>query len=225
VFGDAELGVARHGRPPLDVEDPARDAGNAVDRRRLGHRLDEVRADGGDVRREPARVLQRPDAASDGRTDPFGEPELPVGVVDVEGAVVRRDRRVLRLVDAGQEPAAFELSDQNLGLDERLCAAHVAGREAVGEPVDEVGDGVVARDRVVDFDVAVGVFRDGALADPEEVGDLALRPTALAEFARKQRPERRQELLDDDLLEEPHLSSCAPPNSSSDWIREACGPV
>jgi len=105
----------------------------------------------------------------------------------------------------GEEvPAGLEFADQHLEFDQGLHRGYFAGRQSRSEFLDEVADALVGGDAIVDGHVAVGVLRDGALADAEHLCDLALREAALPKITGQQRSDGGQELVHDDFFDELH---------------------
>ncbi len=139
--------------------------------------------------------------------------------MDAETRAVIGEFRHGLLVELGEQvPAGLEIADQDLDLDKRLHGRDLAGRQSGAEFVDEIQHPVVRGDAVVDRHVAVGVLRDGALADAEHVGDLALREASLSEITGEQRADGRKELVYDDFFDELHS---LPDGTAGDGI--TCG--
>ncbi len=218
----AELRVARDGQLAFDVEETAGDARHIVDVRRVWRRLDEVRADVGNQLRNTGSAFEHDQPTAHRSQHAFGRSQLAVGVVDREVPGPARQFRHRLCVERREDITPLEPADQDLQLDEGLHLGHFAGGQPVRQLLNQRSDAVVLEHGRLPVDIALRVLRDCALRDAERLGDLPLGEPALAERLGQHGPHRREERLDDDLLDELHRSVA---NSSSPWMREAWGPV
>jgi len=208
VLAHAELGLARDHRPSLHVDEATGHGRHVVDRPRVVETLGDVGTDVRDEPGEPGGVRQGAEPAPDRGEDALALAEPAVRVVNGELTPASASAGI-----ASSWRSARRSPSSNRRISTSISARAATGviprREPLAHALDEFANALIGDDPVVAGHVAVGVLRDRGLRDAERVGDLVLGEAALAEVLRQHRAHRREELVDDDLLDEPHDSCSA----------------
>lgn len=100
-------------------------------------------------------------------------------------------------------PAVLQRPDEFGQLGEHLILVELAPDEAVSEALDRLPGPGIFSNRRLDRGVRPNIAAHRSLGHAEPVGHCLLGQPALDERPGEQRPDRRQEPFDDDLLREP----------------------
>jgi len=156
----------------------------------------------------PEAFVRGAEPAPDRGEDALALAEPAVRVVNGELHLGVGERGHRLLVEVREEVALLQPADQHLDLGEGCDRCHLP--VASPSPTRSTSSRTRSSATIRSWGhVAVGVLRDRGLRDAERVGDLVLGEAALAEVLRQHRAHRREELVDDDLLDEPHDSCSA----------------